>query len=97
MKILYSPQLNEIDILNYHFESEKITATLNGQSDIFDFSQMPNGKAMGGYQEAPITTNLGINPIVEAIRENGILKVTLVNFIGMDASEEDKFPNWKDV
>lgn len=91
IKVLYSPQLNDNDTLTYDFQGEKIIATLNGQIDEFDFTGMPNGKAEN------ITSELPINPVIEAERVDGILKLTLLNLIRMDATEEEKFPTWQEV
>lgn len=89
MKILFSPQVNE-NKLEYTFENDVITATLNGVTDIFDFSGMPNGNANA------ITSTLDTNPIISAKRVNNILYVELLNFIGEDATYEERFPEWFD-
>lgn len=101
MKIIYSPQRND-EILQYGFNGEEIhvihmkptgevdevgnpTYDLIGE-ETFDFSQMPDGIM------EEIETTLPINPIVSARRENGVLHVVLLNFIGDNATEEEKFP-----
>lgn len=91
MKILYSPQEHLSSRIIYNFSGETITATLDGQSDTFDFSGLPDGRAYD------IKSTLPVNPIVDAIRENGILSVTLLNYISENASEADRFPQWMEV
>jgi hypothetical protein len=91
MQVLVSPQRSD-DVIEYQFSGEKITAaTVNGQSDVFDFSTLPDGKA------EEITTILSVNPIVSAKRVDGVLFVELLNFIGANATEEERFPKWQEV
>ena len=90
MMIKYSPQLSDRKI-EYVFEGEKITATFNGESDTFDFSQFADGHADN------IETTLPFNPIISAERVDGVLYVELLNFIGEDATEDEKFPKWQEV
>lgn len=89
--ILYSPQFNEQDELTYQFEGDKIIATLNGETDEFDFTGMPDGFA------GNIITKLPICPIISAKKEDGVLFVELLKFIKMDATEEERFPKWIEV
>lgn len=88
MKIKYSPQRSE-ERIEYIFEGERIIATFNGDSDTFDFSDFPDGYAEN------IETTLPVNPIVSAERIDGELHVELLNFIGEDATEEERFPTWQ--
>lgn len=90
MKILLSPQRNDKKI-EYKFEGEKVIATIDNMSDTFNFSSMPDGIM---YE---VETILDINPIISAKRADGILYVELLNFIGQDATEEEKFPEWQEV
>lgn len=94
MKILFSPQVNEEKII-YCFEGEKITATFRGVTDVFDFSDMPDGKIDNPFED--IETTLDVNVIISAERVGGELKVELLNFIGFDAAEEERFPEWFEV
>lgn len=87
MKVLYSPQVNEVDSLLYTFDGDKITAMLNGQSDVFDFTSIPQG------QVSNIQSTLLINPVKNAYRDgDNILHVVLLNFVGTNASHSDLFP-----
>lgn len=90
MRILYSPQRHD-DVIEYVFENDIIHATHNGQTDTFDFSQMPDGEATS------IETTLPVNPILSARRVDGVLEVVLLKWIGPDASEEERFPKWQEV
>ena len=91
IKVFYSPQIDETDILTYDIQGEVITATLNGVSDIFDFTDLPNGMIN------EIISDLSVNPIIHAEREDGILYVELLNYIKEDATEFEKFPVWIEV
>jgi hypothetical protein len=97
MLVLYSPQINEKDILKYKFEGEKIVVTYNGETDEFDFTNMPDGMAASYGREPSLVSTLPIQPVIEVKKENGILKVTLIKFINMNAIDEEKYPNWIEV
>ena len=60
----------------YIFEGEKITAIYEGNSDTFDFTNMPDGSATF----LDVESDLKYNPVITAVRENGILTVTLIEF-----------------
>lgn len=94
MKILFSPQVNDL-VINYEFGKDVITATLNGVTDTFDFGEMPDGKIDNPFED--IETTLDVNVIISAERVGGELKVELLNFIGFDAAEEERFPEWFEV
>lgn len=63
---------------NYTFEGDKITVTYDGVADVFDFTDMPEGAEIVFFQ---VETILEYNPIVSAKRAEGILYVTLLNFV----------------
>lgn len=91
MKILYSPQVSDRK-LTYEFNNDVVTATLNGVTDTFDFSGMPDGIADSIESEV-----FDFNPILSAKKENNILYLELINFIGEDATYEERFPEWFEV
>ncbi|QJT70398.1 hypothetical protein [Microcystis phage MaeS] len=97
MKVLYSPQLNENDVLEYEFIGDKIIASYNGEVDEFDFTDMPDGFANGGGRNPNIISTLPFCPIIEARKTDGVLYVTMIKFISSNASEKEKFPDWIDV
>lgn len=90
MKVLYSPVRSDKTI-NYSFAGEIITVDMEEGRDTFDFTAMPDGVA----QE--ITTTLPFNPILRAERKDGILSVELIKYIGPDATELERFPDWMEV
>lgn len=90
MKIFLSPIRADWTV-EYIYGTDSITAVIDETSDTFDFSSMPNGQAND------ITTTLSRNPVVFAERIDGILSVVLLNPIGLDATEEEKFPEWLEV
>jgi hypothetical protein len=65
--------------------------TIETFTDTFDFLELPDGIV------TDIETNLPVNPIVSAERKDGLLSIVLLNFIGADATVEDRFPIWKEV
>lgn len=90
MRVKLSPVRSDRTI-EYSYDGEVITAMIDGQSDTFDFSSVPEGIL------EKVETDLPINPIVSAKRVDGTLYVELINFISADASEEERFPEWKEV
>ena len=93
MRYFLSPQVNAENKIQYQFCEESIIATIGDLSDTFDFSGLPDGMA-NGFE---ITTSLPICPVLQAERVDGALSVTLLNFIGEDASDEQRFPTWQEV
>lgn len=94
MQILYSPCRNDNEKIVYSFSGETVTAMFKDVSDLFDFSALGDGEAVDAEN---MQTALEINPIICAKRENGVLKVELLNFIDISATEEEKFPHWTEV
>jgi hypothetical protein len=97
MQVLYVPQHNVSDSLSYTFDGDKITVTYNGEVDIFDFTDMPDGFANNWDRNPTIVSTLPISPVIEATKANGVLSVKLLNFIGDNATYEEKFPEWVTV
>ena len=93
MRVYLSPQINIQQKISYIFEGDKITATIGSSSDTFDFSGLPDGS----INSFDISTTLPLCPICGAERDNGVLSVILLNFIGEDATETEKFPEWVEV
>ena len=99
MKILFSPQERDNDKIHYTFKEDVIEVEFEGEKDVFDFSDFGEGKLMvfDEYSDNLIETKLGVQPIIEAERKSdGVLHVKLLNYIGFSATEEEKFPEWKD-
>src|SRR5690606_30089970 len=82
MRITYSPQRSDRNI-TYTFDGDRITATLDGVSDVFDFTPLPDGEA------ASIASVLDPCPVLAARRVNGELHVTLLRAIGPRPQPQD--------
>ena len=94
MIINFSPQRNDNE-LEYKFSGEIITATLNGMTDVFDFSELQEGDEVARNEETgqlEIETTLPFLPILDAKRENGQVTVTVLKYHGKDAPYEERFP-----
>jgi hypothetical protein len=91
IRLLYSPQFSARRI-EYQLEGEVLTATLDtGETDTFDFSALPDGRA------EEVSTSLPIQPIVSAERVAGVLQLELLKFMGLDADHDTRFPTWQEV
>lgn len=91
MRIKYSPQVSS-DTLKYTFTGDIIRVAYKDKTDIFDFTNMPNGIAEN------IESKLGINPIISAKKEDGVLFVELLNFINENETKQEVlFPDWEVV
>ena len=90
MKILFSPQVRDDDKIWYEIEYQKITATINGVTDTFDFTGMPNGKLQlyNSDGESMIETVLEEIPILGAEKTDGVLTVEIL--FSIDSSEKDE-------
>jgi len=88
MLVLYSPQRADRS-LSYTFPvPDVIEATLDGETDTFDFSALPDGE----LDVSALETTLDICPVLAARRVNGKLEVTLLKFHGPNAPVEERFP-----
>ena len=93
MKIKYSPQVNSQNTVTYSFDGDVITATVDSETDTFDFSSMPNDSVAHS-----IKSDLSMIVIPLASKdEDGELWVTLYKPIRWDATEAERFPDWEDV
>ena len=89
MDILLLPQVRDGSKIWYELGHQKITATINGVTDTFDFTDMPDGvlETYDDYGNELIETSLETNPISRAVKENGILYIDLL--FSIDADEDD--------
>lgn len=95
MKIFLSPQIpiNPANRIKYTLKEDYVQVEMpDGSTDTFDFRGLPDGV----LDPEGIETILTPNPIVEARRDGGTLYIKLLNYIGMDATEEERFPTWID-
>lgn len=100
MDILLLPQVREINKIWYELEHQKITATINGVTDTFDFTDMPDGvlEIYDADGNILIETNLDTIPISRAVKEDGVLYIDLL--FSIDADEDDNrllFPEPMDL
>lgn len=84
MKIVYTPQRNDA-VVEYRFAGEAVTAVIADQSETFDFTGMPDGRA-----ESITADTLPICPVLSAERANGDLTVKLLYWYGADAEDWEK-------
>ena len=88
MLVHWSPQRSDRQ-LSYAFpEPDLIEATLDGVTDRFDFSDLPDGE----LDVSALETTLDICPILAARRVNGKLEVTLLKFHGPNPTPQEAFP-----
>lgn len=89
MIIKLSPQVRDRNKIWYEIEHQKITATINGVKDTFDFTDMPNGELqLHDEGNDLIESTLDEVPILGARKENGSLTVEIL--FSIDISEQDE-------
>lgn len=95
MRVYLIPIIGGSEI-KYVFNNDVIKAEYKGISDTFDFSGLPNGvlPIHDDIGNELVETELELNPIISAKKENEVLFVELLNFISEDATEKEKFPEW---
>jgi hypothetical protein len=92
MKVYLSPQnVSDDKKIKYAFFGESVTAVYGNERDTFDFTGMPLGVLDS------VETTLSVNPIIKAERTADGLYVTLLNYVGDDATQEENFPSWMEV
>ena len=93
MKIKYSPSINLHDNVSYAFDGDKITVTVNEETDIYDFSSVPNDSICTIEHEERIKICTPITARRDAV---GVLWVELYKCVGYDATEAERFADWED-
>jgi len=88
MRVTYSPQRSDRSI-SYAFDGDCITATVDGVSDVFDFTSLPDGEAAG------IISILDPCPVLSARRVGGELYVTLLRAIGPRPADPEGLEAWR--
>lgn len=73
MKLILTPQGNKVDF-SFSGSGDVLNVTVDGVTDTFDFSQMPDGKAES------IESTLNSCPVASAERVNGALTVTMLDW-----------------
>ena len=93
MKVYKSPQVRmDGKRIEYTFDRNKITASFDGVTDTFDLSTVKST-----INPKTIRTTLAFNPIERIEYVNNDIEVMLTNFIGVDASEEERYPHFEEV
>lgn len=84
-----SPQVRGSNKIWYEIEHQKITATINGVSDTFDFTAMPNGELQlwDRYGNDLTETTLDEVPILGAEKKDGVLTVEILFSISSDEDD----------
>lgn len=91
MLVKLTPQHNPSHSIKYTFGVDSFTAEMDGVTDIFDFSKISE------VNPSQIKTSLPINPVVEAGRVKGVLRLMLINYIDDSATEVERFPEYMEV
>lgn len=73
MKLLLTPQIKDVDF-SFSGNGDVLHVTVDGETDTFDFMQMPDGRA------DTIESTLDPCPVLSAERVNGELTVTLLDW-----------------
>ena len=93
MKISYVYQINYQHQVSYEFNEDVITANVNGETDTFDFSSMPNDSIAQS-----ISSSLPIIVVTEAKKDkNGELWIRLFKPITFEENESGISEEWIDV
>ena len=93
MRIYKSPQVRLDDKrIDYSAKGDKLTVTIEGVSDTFDFTNV-----VGVLNMVSIRTTLTFNPLQKVERKNGTVEVTAINYIGQNATDEERFPHFQEV
>ena len=93
MRIYKSPQVRMDDKrIDYSAKGDKLTVTIEGVSDTFDFTNVAGVLNMIG-----VRTTLPFNPLQKVERKNGTVEVTAINYIGQNATDEERFPHFQEV
>lgn len=81
-------EMNPVDL-----EMEEVFVVEEELTDLFDFSAIPDGEVLVDE----IETELPVNPILSARRVSGELELELLYYHGANASQAERFPEWKEV
>lgn len=81
--ITYSPQRSDNHIASYELSDNVLTITINGVSEVFDFTDFTDGIA-----EEITPDKLPLNPIVSLEKINGEVHVTVIKFYGESEKHE---------
>ena len=93
MRLYKSPQVRlDDERIKYTATGDKLTVTIEGVSDTFDFTNV-----VGVLNMVSVRTTLSFNPLQKVERKNGNIEVTTINYIGQNATDEERFPHFQEV
>lgn len=75
IKIIETPQFRSKSKISYEVKDDVLIVQMNGITEEFDFTGLPDGLAEGVYPE-----KLDINPIVSAEKIGDELTIVLIRF-----------------
>ncbi|MED4017004.1 hypothetical protein [Sutcliffiella cohnii] len=90
MRVLFSP-IRSDDTVKYELQNNMVTITFNGRKEVYDFTDMPEG-VLEDFE-----TDFPYKFVVSASKEKGVLSIVLLNFIGKNATDKERFPDWIEV
>lgn len=90
MQVLYSPVRSD-EVVEYIFNGDILTILYNNEQEEYDFTNMPDGILEDFISSFPYKF------LISAEKTDGVLYLTLLNFIGKDAFETERFPDWIEV
>jgi hypothetical protein len=94
MQIKYNPQRSD-DNIAHTINGDIITTTYQDKQYINDLSNIVDGEKRDFWAGEKSDNSLNSPPlIVSAEKKDGIIYVQLLCFIGADATEEEKYPEW---
>lgn len=84
--------VNLVDRMTYEFEGDRITATLGDITEVYDFTGLPEGRPVVDLNT--VETALPAYPIIDALKDSEGLKIQLLHYVGVDATEESTNYGW---
>lgn len=94
MQIKYSPQCSD-NVISYQFRGETIIATLNGEPQTIDLSNINQYPEFDENEQPTIKLPFFI---LSVKTDEGIKKVELIKFHKMNAPENERFGfDWEEV
>ncbi len=82
IQVVKIPQLNDNSKLTYEIENDVLSVTIDGSTETFDFTGLPDGVAEGIEPE-----ELLLNPFISAEKKDGIVSINLLWFYKEDERE----------
>ena len=77
--LYYTPQQNSFIRAEYIVDDDVLTVKIGDVEEIFDFTELPEGRA-----EEIIAEHLPVNPVLSAEKVGDTINVTAIRFYGDD-------------